>query len=226
MKQSIKKWNDEERPREKLLFQGPSSLTTSELLAILLHTGTADKSAVDLGRELLLSAGGRLEELSRRSPSQMSATPGIGPAKSAAVLAAFELGRRAASELPEDQLTIRSSETVRKMMAPLIGHLRTEECWVIYLNKANRTMGRERISSGGVDFTAVDVRTVVRKASEKMASSIILVHNHPSGNPHPGEADIRFTAALRSALNVFDIALLDHVVIAGKKYFSFVDENC
>lgn len=226
MKQSIKNWGNEERPREKLLFQGPSSLTTSELLAVLLHTGTAQCNAVELGRELLLSVGGRLSELSRQTLAGMTATPGVGPAKAATVLAAFELGRRAAAELPEDQLTIRNSETVFKMMSPLTGHLRTEECWVIYLNKANRTMGRERVGSGGIDFTAVDVRTVVRKAAEKMASSIILVHNHPSGNPHPGEADIRFTANLRSALSVFGIALTDHVVIAGKKYFSFVDENC
>ena len=222
---SIKTWDEEERPREKLMRQGASSLTNAELLAILLQSGTREHSAVDLARSLLAGCGGRLAELSRRSVPQLIRLAGIGPARATTVQAAFELARRLAAELPEDELTIRSSETVARMMSPFLRDLPHEECWVLYLNRGQKLIGKERVSAGGLSATVIDIKIIVKKAVERLASGIILVHNHPSGNPLPGQQDRTQTEALRRAAAVFDIALVDHIIIGKKKYFSFSDEN-
>ena len=221
---SIKTWDEEERPREKLMHQGAAALTNAELLAILLQSGTRDKSAVDLARELLASCDGRLDTLARREAGPMMGVEGIGPAKATTILAAFELARRLAAELPEEELTIRTSDTVARMMAPFLRNLAHEECWVIYLNRGSKLIGKEKVSSGGLSATVIDIKIIVKKAVERLASAIILVHNHPSGNPQPGEQDCTQTEALRKAAAVFDITLTDHVIIGRKKYYSFSDE--
>lgn len=149
----------------------------------------------------------------------------MGTAKAATVQAAFELARRLDAEIPADEFTIRRADTVARMMTPLIGSLPHEECWVLYLNRAGKYVGREQVSAGGQTSTVIDIKIIVKKAVERLASGIILVHNHPSGNPLPGEQDRTQTEALRQALAVFDIALIDHVVIGKKKYFSFSEEN-
>ena len=222
---SIKTWNEEERPREKLMHKGPAALTNAELLAILLHSGNREKSAVDLARELLASCEGRLSLLAGRNIHQLRTLGGMGTAKAATVQAAFELARRLDAEIPADEFTIRRADTVARMMTPLIGSLPHEECWVLYLNRAGKYVGREQVSAGGQTSTVIDIKIIVKKAVERLASGIILVHNHPSGNPLPGEQDRTQTGALRQALAVFDIALIDHVVIGKKKYFSFSEEN-
>ena len=222
---SIKTWKEEERPREKLMLQGAAALTNAELLAILLHAGTREKSAVDLAREVLSRCSGRLDELSRRQAGAMMDVAGIGPAKATTILATFELARRLAAEIPEEDLTIRSSGTVARMMAPFLRNLAHEECWVLYLNRGSKLIGKEKVSSGGLSSTVIDIKIIVKKAVERLSSGLILVHNHPSGNPQPGEQDRAQTEALRKAAAVFDITLTDHVIIGRKKYYSFSDET-
>ena len=222
---SIKTWDKEERPREKLMQQGAASLTNTELLAILLRSGTPEKSAIDLAREVMAHSEGRLAVLACEGAAGLTAVHGIGTAKAAAILACFELARRLAAERPGDDLTIRTADTVARMMGPRLRDLPHEECWVLYLNRGSKLIGKERISSGGVSATVIDIRIIVKKAVERLASSLILVHNHPSGNPQPGEQDRIQTDALRRAAAVFDIALIDHVIIGKKKYFSFSEEN-
>ena len=222
---SIKTWNEEERPREKLMLQGAAALSDTELLAILLGSGTQKQTAVDLARNLLAAGEGRLDALARKSARQLTDTPGIGLAKATSILATFELARRLAAELPEDELTIRTSETVARMMAPHLRDLPHEECWVLYLNRGRKLIGKEKVSVGGMGSTIMDIKIIVKKAVDRLASGIILVHNHPSGNPQPGEQDRRQTEAIRQAAAVFDIDVVDHVIIGKKKYFSFSDEN-
>ncbi len=222
---SIKTWDEQERPREKMMQQGASSLTITELLAILLRSGSQKQSAVDLARELLSATGNSLGALSRETLPRLTALCGVGPAKAASVVAAFELGRRLSAEMPDDDLTIRTSETVFRMMGPLLRDLPHEECWILYLNRSRKLIGKERISAGGTGSTVIDIKIIVKKAVERLASGLILVHNHPSGNPLPGEHDRTQTEALKRAAAVFDIVMVDHVIIARKKYFSFSDEN-
>ena len=222
---SIKTWDEEERPREKLMHKGASVLSNAELLAILIHSGNREQSAVDLARELLATCDGRLSVLAGKNIHQLQKLGGVGTAKAASVMAAFELARRLEAEIPADEFTIRSADTVARMMTPLLGTLPHEECWILYLNRARKYTGREKISTGGQASTVIDIKIIVKKSVERLASGVILVHNHPSGNPQPGESDRTQTDALRKALAVFDIALVDHVVIAKKKYFSFSEEN-
>ena len=223
--QGIKTWNEEERPREKLMLKGAAALTDSELLAILLGSGTTTRTAVDLARDLLAAGDGRLDTLSRMNAQELTRQSGVGPAKATTILATFELARRLAAELPEDDLTIRTSETVARMMSPHLRDLPHEECWALYLNRGRKLIGKERVSIGGMGSTIMDIKIIVKKAVDRLASGLILVHNHPSGNPQPGEQDRRQTDALRQAAAVFDIELVDHVIIGKKKYFSFSDEN-
>ena len=225
MKTSIKLWSEDERPREKLISKGCSSLSNAELLAIILRSGTPDKTALDMAREVLNLSSGKLKSLSKFTVEQYKSISGIGDAKAVALITIFELARRMNSETEENQPIIRESSTVMQIMGPILQNLPHEECWVIYLNRGNKLLSKERLSIGGIDHTSIDIRIIVKKAVEKLASSIILVHIHPSGNSFPGEADKSQTAALKSALNVFDIALLDHIIVAGSKYFSFSDEN-
>ena len=173
---------------------------------------------------LLAACGGRLDALSRMESRHLTETDGIGPAKATTILATFELARRLAAELPEDELTIRTPETVARMMLPHLQNLPHEECWVLYLNRGRRLIGKEKVSVGGLGSTIIDIKIIVKKAVDRLASGIILIHNHPSGNPHPGEQDVRQTDALKKAAAVFDIELLDHVIIGKKKYYSFSDE--
>ncbi len=222
---SIKTWDEEERPREKLMHKGTAALSNAELLAILLRFGNREMSAVGLARELLAACEGKLAVLADRNIHQMSKIGGVGTAKAASIQAAFELARRLAAEIPADEFTIRSADTVARMMIPQLGSLPHEECWVLYLNRAQKYIGREKISTGGQASTVIDIKIIVKKAVERLASAIILVHNHPSGNPLPGESDRTQTDALKKALAVFDIALLDHVIVGKKKYFSFSEEN-
>ncbi len=222
---SISSWKTDERPREKMNAAGVVSLNDSELLAVIINSGTKDKSAVDVARTLLGSAGNSLRNLSRFSLEQLCAIPGIGAAKASKILAAFALASRAESETWETEPVIRSAEDVVKILGPLMRDLKHEECWVLYLNKGNRLISKERISIGGLSATIIDFRIVIKKAIEKLASSIVIAHNHPSGNPRPGEMDRRMTKQLREAAAVLDIALLDHVIISGNRFYSFSEEN-
>lgn len=222
----MKELCDDERPREKILEKGPGALSNAELLAIMLRTGTGSMNAIDLAREVIRQAGGTLNSVLAMPLERLCAFSGIGPGKAATLVAAFELGRRAFSETgKEDRTSISNPGTVYRLMIPCLKGLDHEECWVLFLNRANYLIGKERMSSGGMDSTVIDCRTIVRRALERKASSIILVHNHPSGSALPGSADIRQTGILKKALSACDISLTDHVVVADSCYYSFADEQ-
>ncbi len=222
----IKELCPDERPREKMLSKGASSLTGTELLAILLRTGTGGMNVIDVSRELLKSAGGKINGIASMSVERLCEISGIGPTKAVTLAAAFELGRRCAAEpIIDNRTAISSAKTVFRIMLPILRGIDHEECWVLYLNRANYLISKEMVSSGGLDSTTLDSRTIVRKAIEKKATGIIVVHNHPSGSALPGNADIQSTRQLEKALRTCEISLLDHVIIAENSYYSFSDEE-
>ncbi len=224
-KLSIKQWQEEERPREKLRAKGAETLSDAELLAIIIGSGTKDQTAVDLARELISSCGNSLRELSKLAIEKLTEKKGIGPSKAISITAIFEIAKRFNIAEAKVLTQIQSSTYAANIISPLLRDLAHEECWVMYLNRANKLISKERLSIGGVSATVVDVRIVIRNALEKLASSIILVHNHPSGNPKPGENDKVQTRLLKDAAALFDISLLDHLIIAGDEYFSFADDG-
>ena len=216
----------DERPRERLFRNGADSLSNAELLAILLRTGTRKMNAVELARNILEDSDGNVGEIAAMSIDRLLKLNGVGPAKAAALAASFELGRRCALEnISIKRKAIASPATVYRMMIPHMKTLDHEECWVLYLNRSNHLIGKEMMSCGGLDSTIIDCKSIVRRALEKKSSGIILVHNHPSGSPLPGVADVKQTQILRNALKTCDISLLDHVVIAESSYYSFADEE-
>jgi DNA repair protein RadC len=222
----LKELNKQERPHEKMIARGANALTDGELLAILLRTGTARSNVVDVARDLLRSADDRLGEVGAMSLEKIRQVDGIGPSKAVAVAAAFELGRRLSLEAGTENVTrMDSPAKVYRMMLPLLRDLDHEECWVIFLNRANYVLGKERISVGGMTSTVIDVKIVLRRALDHKASGVILVHNHPSGNAIPGEADIVQTRILKNALKTCEIQLVDHVVVAEDSWYSFADEQ-
>lgn len=222
----IKEMSLDERPREKMYEKGASALSNAELLAIILRTGTGRKNALDLARELLKASGGSLLDLAGASIDKMTKTEGIGRMKALTICAALELGRRFISEkAPFQKVAITNAGMVYKIMNPLLKGLMHEECWVLFLNRANFIIYKEKASAGGSSSTIIDTKRIVSKALEKMACGLILVHNHPSGNPRPGRADIEQTEILKKALVTFDISLIDHVIISDDRFFSFADER-
>lgn len=215
----------DERPREKMLVKGAGSLSNAELIAILLRTGTGRQNALEVAQTLLRSVDGKIDELSEMSVAALCSTPGIGPGKAVSLVAAFELGRRWFSkEGVVKRLKIASPRDVFKMMFPLLRNLEHEECWAIFLNRVNVYLGRERLSSGGVDSTIIDNKILLRRACEKKAAGVILVHNHPSGNALPSVADIDRTKAVKNSLKACDMCLVDHVIVGSHNYYSFSDE--
>ena len=222
---SIKEWRQEERPREKMLERGSMALTDAELLAILLRTGNNEKSALGLARELLEGADNSLRNISNYSCDLITRISGIGPAKAVSLMAAVEIGRRAMVPQGGSEIVITDAKSALDVMAPLLAHLDHEECWALFLSRANRIIARERISVGGSVATVIDVKLVVKRAVERLASGIILIHNHPSGNAVPGEKDRRATQSLKKAAALLDIDLIDHIIVAGNKYFSFCEEE-
>lgn len=222
---SIKEWREEERPVEKLLTRGTGALTNAELLAVLIYTGSENRSAVALAGEIMDLADNSLRNLCNTSKERILSVKGVGPIKFARLSAAFEIGRRMTSH-PSCNPTITCPKDVADYMAPQFSGLDHEECWVLYLNRSNRIISKECISTGGISSTVMDIRIITKRAIEKMASGIILTHNHPSGNLRPGEQDLKVTAALREAAALLDIALLDHVIMGDNgKFYSFND-NC
>jgi len=218
-------WAVEERPREKVMANGVLYLSDSELLAILLGSGTRNMTAVELARFVLKESGNSLQELGRQSISDLVKIKGVGPAKAITLLAALELGRRRAGMQHSEKIPVKSSDTVFKIFHPLMGDLEHEEFWLLMLNRANRVVGRHKVSQGGLSGTVIDTRIILKKALDNLASSIIVCHNHPSGNKQPSDADVKITEKLKKAAEMLEIKLLDHVIIADKSYFSFADEG-
>ncbi len=225
-KMKLKELSYDERPREKMMEKGASSLSNAELLAILLRTGTGEMNVVDVARKLLQTAGNKLNGIMTMPPAKLCEIKGIGSSKAVTIAAAFELGRRCSLETVIDRKnSISSPRDVYMLIAPDIRGLDHEECWGLFLNRANFVISKERLSSGGLDSTVMDVKTIVRKALERKATSLIIAHNHPSGSPMPGTCDIRETRNLKKALETCGISLTDHVIIADDSYYSFADEQ-
>lgn len=215
-----------ERPREKLLEKGAGSLSDKELLAIILRTGTSRRNVVELAADLLERGGGNFVSLSALSREEIMSFYGIGKDKTATLSALFEIGRRFMAGKPHRQKpSISNPEAVCRAVAPHLRGLDHEECWLLSLSRTNRLLGMERLSTGSLNNTTIDNRMILRKALDKRAEKVILVHNHPSDDPTPGPADIRATSRLKSALQVLDIELIDHVVYCDSGFFSFSDNH-
>lgn len=222
---SIKKWNEDDRPREKLLLKGRGALSDAELIAILIGSGSREESAVALSQRILGSVDNNLSELGRLSITDFMAFKGIGEAKAISIAAAMELGRRRRTGEALERKKITSSTSVFEYVQPLIGELPHEEFWILYLNNSNRILKSAQLSKGGITGTVVDVRLAFKEALQLGAVGIILAHNHPSGTLKPSQADIQLTKKLKLAGDSLDIKVLDHLIITEKAYFSFADEN-
>lgn len=221
----ITDWAVEDRPREKLIQKGTSSLSDAELLAILISSGTKDKSAVDLGRELLGIVNNNLNSLGKLTISDLKKLHGIGTARAVTITAALELGRRRKlSEIP-DVTQIKCSKDVADIFQPLLSDISHEEFWILFLNRSNKVINTMKLSQGGISGTVTDVRIVMKKAIEYLASGIIVCHNHPSGNLNPSESDTKITQKIKEAGALMDIQLLDHLIISDKDYYSFADNG-
>lgn len=221
----ITDWAEEDRPREKLLQKGTASLSDAELLAILISSGTKDKSAVDLGRELLQLANNNLNNLGKLAIGDLKKLNGIGPARAVTIAAALELGRRRKLADAENVIQIKCSKDVADIFQPLLADLQYEEFWILFLNRSNKVINRMKLSQGGISGTVTDVRLVMKKAVEYLASGIIVCHNHPSGNLNPSESDSKITQKIKEAGNLMDIQLLDHLILSEKDYYSFADNG-
>ncbi len=221
----IKSWAEEDRPREKLLAKGRAALSDAELIAILLGSGTVKLSAVDVAKLMLQGVGHDLNELARQSVKQLCRHPGIGEAKAISVVAALELGRRRKEADAPARTTITCSRDIYNLVRPNLMDLPHEEFWVILLNRANVVMRKVAVSQGGVAGTVADPKMIFKEALEQLASSIILVHNHPSGNRQPSAADIALTKKLRQAGDFLDLPILDHLIYTDRGYYSFADEG-
>ncbi|MFT4987183.1 MAG: DNA repair protein RadC [Flavobacteriales bacterium] len=223
--QPITEWAEDDRPREKLLARGLRSMTNAELLAILLRSGSRELSAVKLSQHILSLADNHLATLSRYSAQELMEIKGIGEAKALSIIAALELGRRRKSEKSEVKTSIKSSKDAFDELHPLIGDADYEEFWILILNRKNVVLRAEQISDGGVSGTLVDAKRVFKKALDYKASSLILAHNHPSGNNSPSHEDKRLTEKMVEAGKVLDIPVLDHIIVTADGYYSFKDEG-
>ena len=221
---NIKSWSSDDRPREKFITKGPSSISHAELIAILIGTGTPQKSALDVSKELLFSAQNNLLELSKKNLEELQKQPGIGKAKAMIIAAAFELGKR--KEVTEyERVLIQSSADIARHFQALLKDSHAEAFWVAYLNRANKLIRSECISTGGITGTVADPRIILKKALDLRAVNMILCHNHPSGNLRPSKADEEITFKIKNAAALLDIQVLDHIIVSIEGFFSFADEG-
>jgi DNA repair protein RadC len=221
----IKSWMEDERPREKMWQRGAAALTDAELLAILIASGTREKSALDLAREVLELAHRNLLELGRISLPELQKVKGIGQARAITICAALEIGRRRQLAEAPDRQQITSSNDAAVILAPLLRDLNHEAFYVVYLNQSNRVLRTEKISDGGMTMALADIRIILKNALLYNANQVILSHNHPSGNRQASEADKALTRRVQEAAKLMDIRLVDHIIIAGSSYLSMADEG-
>lgn len=224
-KLNINQWAEEDRPREKMIKNGVSSLSNAELLGILIGSGNTEESAVDLMRKVLKDYHHNLNELGKASIDELCKYKGIGPAKAITLLAASELGKRRKEEEIRERLVISNSRDIYDCFYPLLCDLPIEECWVLLLNQALKIIDKVKISSGGLNATAVDIRCILREALLKRAVTIALCHNHPSGNIRPSREDDRLTEQLKMACQTMNIGLADHVILVDGCFYSYADEG-
>lgn len=222
---SIKKWAKDDRPREKLLYKGATALSDSELLAILINTGNKDKSALALAQEVLRLGKNDLHELGKITVNDVMTIKGIGEAKAITIMAALELGRRRAASIPTGKQIVTQSHDIANYLQTHLKDYRHEVFAVVFLNRANKINHFEIISQGGITGTVADPRVILKKALQEEAVSIILCHNHPSGNLKPSRADEELTSKIKEAARFLDIKVLDHIIVSEDGYYSFADEG-
>jgi len=219
----ISKWAEEDRPREKLLLQGKHSLTSAELVAILMGSGSRSESAVELAKRILASVENDIDKLALLSVKDLMQFKGVGEAKAVSIIAAMELaGRRQITKAKRKKIT--SSRDIFDLLHHKFRDLNHEEFWVVFMNRANQIIEFEQVSIGGMTGTVADPKVIFNKALSKNACSIIVAHNHPSGNLKPSRADIDLTKKLRNAGQLLDLPLLDHLIITASGFYSFADE--
>jgi DNA repair protein RadC len=224
-KHSIKQWAKDDRPREKLLLKGAENLSDSELLAILIHNGTKDKTAVDLGKAILKLGKDNLNELGKLTVKELMKIKGIGEAKAIAIAAALELGRRRQASASLEKAVIGTSNEIAAYLRTALKDYRHEVFAVIFLNRANKVNHFEIVSEGGITGTIADPRIILKRALEQDAVSLILSHNHPSGSLKPSRADEILTTKIKEAAKYFDIRVADHIIVSEDGYYSFADEG-
>lgn len=221
----IQSWAEEDRPREKLMLKGKAALSDAELIAILINSGTVDLTAVDVAKIILKSVGNNLNELAKLSVKDLSKFRGIGEARAISIVSALELGRRRREQDRPQRARITCSRDAYNEMLPHLLDKAHEEFWILLLNRANEVLRPVQISAGGVSGTVADPKLIFKHAIEHLASGIILLHNHPSGNLTPSQADKDLTRKLRDAGRLLDIPVLDHLIFTDKTYLSFADEG-
>lgn len=222
---SIKNWSTSDRPREKLIQRGATALSDAELIAILLGTGNATGNALDLARKALQGAGNDLNTLSNHSIQELCAINGIGRAKAIVIKAAMELGRRRKEMMSAEKAKVLTSRDAYNLLQTDLTDLPHEEFWVLLLNRASKLILKKKISEGGVSGTVADPKIIFKLAIEELASSIIVAHNHPSGNLTASVADIELTRKLVASGKLLDIQVVDHIIVAGRNYCSFADSG-
>ncbi len=222
---NIKQWAEDDRPREKLISKGKAALSDAELLAILMRSGSQKETAVDLSKRILSDVSDNLLELSKLSLNDLLGYSGVGEAKALSIIAALELGKRCRVSEVAIKEKISGSRDVFEYFQNNLADNQYEEFWVLFLNRANKIIKKNIISQGGIAGTVADPKKIFKAALENNASSMILCHNHPSGNIKPSEADIKLTRKLKDAGTLMDISVLDHIIIGDNAYFSFADEG-
>lgn len=222
---TIKSWAEDDRPREKLITKGRQALSDAELLAILLSSGNRNETAVQLARRMLNENHNSINQLAKLQLNDLKKFKGVGEAKAVTIAAALEIGRRRTDVSPEEKIKIMSSKNAYAVLNSKLSDLPHEEFWVLFMTRSNSVIKTECISRGGISGTVVDLRLILKPAIECLASSIILAHNHPSGNLKPSQEDINLTKKVKEAAKLMDISLQDHLIIGDQTYLSFADEG-
>ncbi|PLX07233.1 MAG: hypothetical protein C0596_11995 [Marinilabiliales bacterium] len=222
---SIKYWAESDRPREKLMKKGTGSLSDSELIAILLSSGNHKQSAVELARDILNTYHNNLNTLGKKSYKELMKFQGVGEAKAISIVAALELGKRRKLQDVVKQKKISSSSDAFNYFHALLADLPHEEIHILFLNQGNYIIDSIKISQGGTTGTVMDIKLIMKNALDRLAQAIIIAHNHPSGNKTPSKNDIDITNKIKDASTLFDIRVLDHIIVADKEYYSFADEG-
>src|SRR5680860_1398644 len=224
-KLNIKEWAVEDRPREKLISNGSRSLSDAELIAILIGSGNLEETAVELSRRILSSTDNNLNNLGRKGIEFLKTFNGIGEAKAVTIVAALELGKRRKEAEVFNNNKITGSKDAADFFQPVLGDLNHEEFWIMLLDRGNKILDTFMISQGGISGTVIDVRLILKTALEKLASVIILCHNHPSGTMQASDADLKITKKINDAAKLMDISVLDHIIIGQNSYLSLADEG-
>ncbi|KQT18213.1 hypothetical protein ASG31_05650 [Chryseobacterium sp. Leaf404] len=222
---SIKFLAEDDRPREKFLLKGKNSLSDSELLAIIMGSGSRDETAVELARKILASVDNSWHQLSLLSIKDLTKFKGVGEVKAISIATALEIGRRRAAQEIPDKPQITSSKTAYDVLKIHLSDLRTEEFWALFLNQNNKVVHLSQLTQGGINQSLVDLRILFKIAMDHFATGIIVSHNHPSGNLKPSQEDINITKKIKDAGNLLNIQLLDHLIITQNAYLSFADEG-